>query len=171
MFGLVMFAMATILGQSAPGDVEVTISPSTVQTRVGDTAQIEVTVTNNGTDPTPALVAHIDITKPSRSGSVDPEDWTPTLSRGVGVLEPGYGTTLSWTLQPISGGRFSVYAVAISEANADVAVSSAIDFRVTEKRTLNPQGVLPVAIAAPLFVGALVVLRWRLRGRSRTAFS
>ncbi|MEL7157260.1 MAG: hypothetical protein AAFN30_11740 [Actinomycetota bacterium] len=152
---------------SGPGDLEVSIMPEVVDVTLGESVEITVSITNHGPTPTDELVAHIDITDPTRSGSVDPEDWTATLSRGVGIIQPGSTSTAAWNLHPISGGRFSVYAVTLSPNNAAVhATAQAIDFNVEHQRTLNPQGVLPIAVTMPLLIGALLVVQWRL-SRSR----
>ncbi|MDH3292774.1 MAG: hypothetical protein OER95_00460 [Acidimicrobiia bacterium] len=146
----------------APDELVVEISPVTVDVDLGEKVEIEVSVTNRGSSPTDELAVHIDITDPSAPGSVDPEDWTATLTRPAGVIEPGATTTLSWVLQPISGGDFSVYAVALSPDNSDVhATAEALDFTVIHQRTLNPEGVLPIALAMPLAVGALLLIQWR----------
>ena len=97
--GLALFALAAAVtiaasfasvatAQSTEG-VSVEISPATADGAVGDTFEIEVTVVNRGSEPTPPLAAHIDVTDPTSEGSVDPEDWTVTLTRPVGVVEPG----------------------------------------------------------------------------------
>jgi hypothetical protein len=119
-------------------------------------------VTNSGNQATAPLVIHLDITDPSRSTSVDPEDWTATLSKPIDVLAPGDTATLDWNIQPISGGSFAVYAVAIAPGADTVSASNVTTVTVQDKRTLNPNGILPVAVGVPCFVGALLLLQLRL---------
>ena len=162
---LAIVAVTIGLAQSAAAqdDLEVSIRPEMVDLTLGENVEIIVSVTNHGSVPTDDLVAHIDITDPTRAGSVDPEDWTATLSRGVGVIQPGATSSATWDLHPISGGRFTVYAVALSPNNAAVhATARAIDFNVDHQRTLNPEGVLPIALATPLVIGGLLLAQWRL---------
>lgn len=141
-------------------DVQIVIQPEVVDLRLGEAAEVAVTVTNNGTEPTDPLVVHIDITDPSQSGSVDPEDWTATLSREAGIIEPGASRTLTWDLRPIGSGRFTVYAVTLTEGSPTVHASEGMVFAVEHHRSLNPEGVLPVAIGAPLVVALALGAQW-----------
>lgn len=143
-----------------PSDgVIVEIEPTNRSVVLGDDLDLTVTVTNGAGRPSADLVAHLDITDPRRSTSVDPEDWTSTLSQPIGVLEPGQVGTVRWNIQPISPGTFSVYAVAISSESRAVAASSVLTVEVADQRSLNPGGILPVAIGMPALVGALLVAR------------
>lgn len=133
---------------------------------LGDTINLVITVTNNGPATTESLVLHIDITDLEGDGSVDPEDWTATLSKPVGELETGESRSVDWRLQPISGGSFSLYAVALAAGADNLAPSNVVAIDVTDQRSLNPNGILPIAIATPTGVGALLVVQVR-RSRRR----
>ena len=175
-YGFMISVIAIVLGlwavpgTSAAADVKsgqliVSVAPEQVSTSVGTSVDVIVTVTNTDTEPTPKLAIHLDITDPKMDGSVDPEDWTPTLTLSSGEIGPGKQVTESWTIIPISGGDFVLYAVAI-DANAGVepatlAVSNGVPVHVDEKRSVNPQGVLPLAIAMPTLIG--MALLWRHR--------
>ena len=164
---LVMMALsaAPAQGQSTE-ELRVEIDPQTVETTLGESFDIEVTVTNQSDQPSASLVAHIDITDPAQATSVDPEDWTETLSQSLGVIPAGASESVTWTLQPISPGSFYLYAVALSGDNAEVRASPATTIEVEFVQTLNPEGVLPVVLAGPLLVGALLVSVMR-RSRRR----
>ncbi len=151
-------------------DIEVEIDPVTAEVLLGESVDLEVRVTNRTEEPTPPLVVHIDITDPSQSSSVDPEDWTATLSKGVGVIEPGMAKTVKWTVQPISGGQFALYAVALTPGGPDVTSSNVLTFDVTEQRSLNPEGILPVAIGGPVLIGGIWLVQARL-ARRQDAFA
>lgn len=155
----------------ADGDLIVTTTPAEIETTLGQTVAVDVTVTNNTDQATVPLIAHIDITDPTRTTSVDPEDWTPTLSQNIGVIPANQTIKLSWSLQPISSGTFAVYAVALSDGETEIFVSESTRVTVASSRTLNPEGVLPVVIAGPVIVGALLagVLRKRSSMRSQVA--
>lgn len=167
--------MVVVLGLAPPvlaqGDdpLSVVINPAGVDTRLGDTIEVEVVVTNQTAGPISDVAVHLDITDPSTEGSVDPEDWTATLTQPAGTVEPGQSVTLQWSLQPISGGRFTAYAVALHPASPDVAASNAATITVAEQRALNPEGVLPIAIGGPVLIGSLLVLRWRARRTAAAA--
>ncbi len=162
---LVGLAGATPAGARTVEDVEVSVEPDETDVLLGETTDIRVTLTNTGNHPTEALVVHIDITDPTSDSSVDPEDWTATLSKPVGVLAPGTSATVGWSIQPISGGSFALYAVALSPGSDRVAASNVLDVTVTDQRSLNPGGILPVALGAPALVGALLMVQMRLARR------
>lgn len=156
---------APALGQTAE-EVRVEVSPEIIETTLGESFDIEVTVTNLSDQPSAPLVAHIDITDPAQETSVDPEDWTETLSQSVGVISGGATESVTWTLQPISPGSFHLYAVALSSDSAEVQVSPATIIDVEFVQTLNPEGVLPIVLAGPIVVGGLLVfVMRRTRGR------
>ncbi len=94
--------------------IAVRIDPTTSAVDLGGAVDLSVEVTNNGAASSPPLVVHLDITDPARSTSVDPEDWTATLSRRVGRVAAGASVTVDWTIQPISSGTLATYAVVLS---------------------------------------------------------
>ena len=154
--------------QSTEG-VTVEIHPAATDGAVGDTFDIEVTVVNRGPEITPRLAAHIDVTDPGSESSVDPEDWTPTLTRAVGALAPGTQVTLRWKIQPISAGSYVLYAVALvadRQATPAAAVSNAVLVAISERRSLNPSGVLPVVLAVPILLGGAILIRRRQQSRT-----
>ena len=145
----------------------VSVAPERISTSVGTAAEVTVTVVNMAAEPTPELAIHLDITDPRASTSVDPEDWTPTLTRSTPALGPGERVTQSWTITPIGPGDFVLYAVALDTNSslepATLAVSNGVPVHVDEKRSFNPQGVLPLSIAMPVVIG--MALLWRHRRR------
>ena len=169
-FILMVFGLWIVPGTSAVADtpgsqLTVSVAPGRLSTSVGTPVDVKITVVNTDTKPTPEMAIHIGITEPRMDGSVDPEDWTPTLTKSIGEIGSGKQVTESWTLTPIGRGDFVLYAVAI-DANAGVdpatlAVSNGVPVHVDEKRSVNPQGVLPLAIAMPTLIG--MALLWRHR--------
>jgi uncharacterized membrane protein len=149
------------------GDVTVRIDPPAASIKLGESLDLQITVTNQGDTPSPPLVLHLDVTDPDRSTSVDPEDWTSTLSKKVGVVAPGDSATLDWRIQPISGGTFATYAVVISPGADDLASSNVAQVDVAEQQSLNPGGILVTAAGTPVVVGALLLLQLRLARRPR----
>ena len=69
--------------------ISVSVQPTAVSTEVGATTDLKIEVTNNGSAATADLVVHLDITNPSLEGSVDPEDWTTTLTQVIGTIPAG----------------------------------------------------------------------------------
>lgn len=160
------FASLPSAGAASLDDtVRVAIDPKTSSVVLGENLDLHVAVTNNGSAATPPLIIHLDITDPEQNTSVDPEDWTPTLSQPVGEVAPGETVLVSWRIQPISAGTFSTYAVALSPGVESVAASNVLEVRVADERSLNPGGILPVALGAPAFVGGLLLLQTRFAKR------
>ncbi len=163
-------AAAPAAGATGPESVELVLSPAQATIRLGETIDLKVTVTNTSDAPTDELAIHIDVTDPGSRSSVDPEDWTSTLTRFAGPIEPGANVTVRWEIQPISGGNFTVYAVALAAGSENITASGAMLITVDEQRSLNPEGVLPVALAAPLLVGGLLLAQqWWARRSARTS--
>lgn len=152
-------------------DVSIAIDPSDVDVVLGENFDLTVTVTNNGTNATAPLVVHLDIIDPEQSTSVDPEDWTPTLSQTIDPIAAGESITVSWNLQPISPGSFATYAIALSPGVDTIAASNVVEVRVSDQRTLNPGGILPVSLAAPSIVGVLLLVQMRFARRIRKSES
>ncbi len=147
--------------------VSVTIDPQKRSLDLGDDLAVQVNLRNEGTQASVPLVVHLDVVDPSRSTSVDPEDWTSTLVKRVGTVAAGDTAAVDWRIQPISAGRFTVYAVAVSDDGAELAASDVLAVDVADRRSLDPGGILPVAIGEPVLVGALLLLQVRLARRSR----
>ena len=149
----------------AAGQLSVSVTPERLSTSVGTQTEVTVTIVNTSADPTPELAIHLDITDPRGSGSVDPEDWTAILTRAAPVVGPGEQVARTWTITPIQAGDFVLYAVVVdTDAGLQPAmpsVSNGVPVHVDEKRSFNPSGVLPLAIAMPVTIGA--GLLWRHR--------
>lgn len=162
---VLLVVMLALTGAAAHGavidDITIEAAPSALDIPLGETTVVEITVTNNGSAEASGVIAHIDITDLADDGSVDAEDWSSVLSKPVPSLAPGQSTTLRWDLQPISPGDYTLYAVALSPASSSVAATDTVAIAVADRRSLNPNGILPIAVGAPVLVG--LGLTWRLR--------
>jgi hypothetical protein len=143
------------------GEFTIVMSPDRSAVDLGDSIDVQFTVTNSGTVDRSDLIVHLDVISPARDGSVDPEDWTATLNQPLGALAPGATTTIDWTIQPISAGTFLVYGVVLAPDGTGATPSNVLTVQVTDRRSLDPQGVLPVVIVVPLAVGLLLADRLR----------
>jgi len=160
-FGTTVIAAAPSQSDTTATDITVAMAPESADVDLGDSIELQVTVTNSSNSGRSDLVLHLDVVSPDREGSVDPEDWTATLTQPIGPLAAGASTAIDWTIQPISPGTFLVYGVVLAPDGANVAPSNVMAVSVTDRRSLNPQGVLPVAIIVPLAVGLLLADRMR----------
>jgi len=165
-----LLAFGTAAADAAPSEpIGISVSPAQVSTRLGDSFQFGIRVTNRGATELPGLIAHLNVVSLTRSVYVDPEDWSASRTKYLPSLGPGASARLSWKVKAVSGGEFAVYAVVLPGSPAAAteqppAVSPAMEAHVTERRNLNPGGALPLALGVP---GALVLFALALRVRRR----
>ena len=138
----ITFTPSTGHAESLAEGVSVAVAPATGDVILGESLDITVEVTNRGVDALDGLVVHIDITSLDDAGSVDPEDWTSTLSKPVGALAADGTATVDWRIQPISAGTFSLYAVVLAPGDDTVAASNVLRVSVDDRRSLDPNGIL-----------------------------
>ena len=163
--GLWTIAVTLASAHDPSSQLTVTVTPERVSTSVGTPVEVTISIINCGSEPTPELAVHLDITDPRANDSVDPEDWTPTLTRSGSVLGAGEELTVAWTISPIQGGDLVLYVVAV-DANSSIepttlVVSNGVPVHVDEKRSFNPQGVLPLALAMLALIGMALIWRHR----------
>jgi hypothetical protein len=163
---------AAAAGASAPEEatVEVSVSRSHVSTRLGGTFGFSSTITNVGPRAVSGLVAHLNVVGLSEGIYVDPEDWSEQRTQTLAPLHPGQSVEVPWSVKAVTGGRAAIYVVVLSgraaaTSSESLAVSPAMDVRITERRTLNTGGVLPIALGVPALLG-LATLTLRIRRRS-----
>lgn len=152
-------------------DLTIDITPSAPEIALGAAVDLTVTATNTGSTGSGPIALHLDVTDVAANASVDPEDWTKTLTRRIGVLGAGEARSLIWRVQPISGGTFTLYVVALDAdgTTAEVAVSDTVTVQVATRTSLNPQGVLPVVLLVPGAIALLLVSAVRRRRATGSA--
>jgi hypothetical protein len=154
---------------SSRNPVELWLSRTQVSTRLGESFRFSSTVRNDGGKTISGLVAHLNVVSLSKGVYVDPEDWSSQRTRYLAPLRPGQSAELPWKVTAVNGGRFAIYVVIVpsegpATAGGDLAVSPALGARVTERRTLNSGGVLPLSLGVPALLGlATLVARARRR--------
>lgn len=147
--------------------LELSTTRDRVSTSLGRGFAFDTTITNRGRKPLTGLVAHLNIVSLTRGVYVDPEDWSPRRTLYLPTLAPDQTANTSWTVDPVNGGRFAVYVVVVpsrTPSRGGLAASPAVDLRVAQRRTLNPDGVVPLVVGVPAVLGALA-LALRLRRR------
>ena len=167
-WGLVLVAIASpAAGKTAAVDVK--LSRAQVETRLGESFDFSSTITNRGSAPLRGLVAHLNVVGLSEDIYVDPEDWSEERTRDVPALAAGESAEITWSVKAVTGGEAAIYVVVLPGTNPAVApeglaVSPALDVRITERRALNSGGVLPLALGVPALLGiATLVARRRRR--------
>ena len=153
---------------AAPITVTVVMEPARVATVLGGRFTLETEVTNTGTTPSGALLAHLNVVSIEGSVYVDPEDWSAARSQEL-ALQPGEKRMLSWEVQAVNSGSFAAYVVVLPFGNTTAAAeklvtSPLVKLEVAPRSTLNPAGTLPVVLLVPVLLGfAAATARLRLR--------
>jgi hypothetical protein len=162
--GWILFALllALSLGGSAaaqtspvPG-LTVTLSLNDVSLKSGETITFTSTITNSRSQPTPRLIATLNLVSVGLDAYVDPEDWSPNRFQSVDPVPAGGSATQSWDVHAIQGGDYSIFIVVLPDAASATEVSVVggppVHLHVDLKRNLNPGGTLPVALAVPALI-------------------
>jgi hypothetical protein len=149
-----------------PSDVSVELDQTDLTVGPGEQFSFESTLRNSG-DSQSGLIANLNIVGADPDIYVDPEDWSTERTQFLDDLPAGEATQLRWTVRAIDAGELMLY-VAVSSPGADsVAVSGPLHVTVTGRRVVNPSNVVPLVMATPVAVLALLGLTLVRRHRHR----
>jgi len=152
-------------------DLQITINMEYVTVKASDSIFFDTTVINNGASESVPLIVAMNIINLDAQGEiVDPEDWSPQRTQFIELISPGDSITLNWRVNCILDGDYMIYMVVIPEpqgqnATSQPIASSGIHLTVTPFTKLNPGGVLPIAIGAPILI--LVIIYFVNRRRRK----
>jgi len=180
-FGLTLIVSLIVLSNASPvaalqtgtdpEPLQISISMESKTVKASDSVFFDTVVTNNTTEASPAIFVAMNIINLEKAGEpIDPEDWSPQRTQSIDSLAPGESVTLSWRVNAILKGDVMIYMVAIPQPDGQnitshPVASSGIHLTVTPFTRLNPGGVLPYVIGAPLVVLVGIYLLYRLRRR------
>jgi hypothetical protein len=151
---------------ASPSAVSVELDETELTVGPGEQFSFESTLRNSG-DSQSGLIAHLNILGADPDIYVDPEDWSTRRTQFLDELPAGDSTQLTWTVRAIDSGKLIMY-VAVSSPDADgVAVSGPLHVTVTGQRVVNPRNVVPLVMATPVAVLALLGLTLVRRRRHR----
>ncbi len=154
---------------SAASDLQIDIDMDYTVVKTGDKVEFNTLVTNNDSEVSPPLIVAMNVINLDAKGDVvDPEDWSPQRTQYIDSLGPGESTNLGWIINTILDGDYMVYMVLIpapssTESTSQPIASSGIHLTVTPFTRLNPGGVLPYVIGAPLLLMIVIILVYRRR--------
>ncbi len=154
---------------SAASDLQIDIDMDYTVVKTGDKVEFNTLVTNNDSEVSPPLIVAMNVINLDAKGDVvDPEDWSPQRTQYIDSLGSGESTNLAWIINTILDGDYMVYMVLIpapssTESTSQPIASSGIHLTVTPFTRLNPGGVLPYVIGAPLLLMIVIILVYRRR--------
>ncbi|MGZ4480638.1 MAG: hypothetical protein ACXVY5_00400 [Gaiellales bacterium] len=150
-----------------PGAVSISVDRWTVVTSVGGSFTIHTTIANPGTAPAGGLVAHLNVLSLRDGVYVDPEDWSSHRTRYLEPIPPGGTTTTAWGLKAVNAGTFAVYVAVlpVSSAARPPITGPAVRISVAGRSTLDPGGILPLAVGIPALIAAATAVQYARRRR------
>lgn len=164
-------AFAGTAAQQADGDLEISIDADVITVKTGDTVEYNTRVTNTGAVTSPPLIVAMNIINLDAKGDVvDPEDWSPQRTQYISSLASGESADLHWIINTILDGDYMVYMVLIpaptsTDTTSHPVATSGIHLTVTPFTRLNPGGVLPYAIGAPVLLLVIIYFVYRRRNQ------
>jgi hypothetical protein len=164
----VVTLLASLLVQpvaAGPSALAVHVDRLQIETKLGKTFEFRSTIRNGGSTTATGMIAHLNVLSFSSSVYVDPEDWSSNRTRYLAAIPAGGSVTIHWRVEAVNAGRFAAYVAVLSADRAPVAGPD-VHVRVTERRTLDSGGILPLALGVPALLGLSGLgIRMR-RGRS-----
>jgi hypothetical protein len=180
--GIAVLATLALVGATGAvaagnGQVSVSMDRQEVATKLGKKFVFHSTLTNRGSTATGPLIAHLNVLSYGSSVYVDPEDWSSNRVRYLAPIPSGGSTKIAWRIEGVNAGNFAVYVSVLPNSSSlqPPASGPTLHVEVTQRRTLNSGGILPLALGIPGLLG-LLAFGFRLRrtglpsfGRGRTA--
>jgi hypothetical protein len=157
---------SAVAAPDAATRLSASVDRTQISTQLGRSFELGSTITNAGPGTAGGLVAHLSVLSLREDPYVDPEDWAPQRVVFLDPIALGGSRTLRWRLTAVNAGTFGVYVTVLPQDPRDGPAPNTptVDLRVTQRRTLNSGGILPLALAVPALLGMLTIaLRLRRR--------
>lgn len=157
--------------QTSEQALQISIDADVREVKTGDTVEFNTTVTNGDAQASPPLIVAMNIINLDAKGDVvDPEDWSPQRTQYIESLAPGGSADLHWVINTILDGDYMVYMVLIpapagKDSTSQAVATSGIHLTVTPFTRLNPRGVLPYVIGAPVILLVIIYFVYRRRNQ------
>lgn len=154
---------------NAGSGLEIAIDLDYAVVKTGDKVEYTTTVTNSGAEASPPLIVAMNVVNLDAQGdTVDPEDWSPKRTQYIESLGTGQSADLHWIINTILQGDYMVYMVLIptpagEESTTHPVATSGIHLTVAPFTRLNPRGVLPFAVGAPILLLVIIYFVYRRR--------
>ena len=147
--------------------ISVTVDRERISSQLGGRFAFRSTITNRGSSAAGGLIAHLNVLSLRPGVYVDPEDWSSQRTSYLGTIPPGGSSTITWRMQAVNAGSFGMYVAVLQESGRARPPSTAptVRLRVSERKTLNSGGILPLALGIPGLLGVMsLTLRLHRRG-------
>jgi ABC-2 type transport system permease protein len=172
---LLLFAFSTGYAHTAHASrvqhagLNISIDSQFKQVKMGDIVEFHTTVSNNGLQISPPIIAALNIVNLEVPGeNPDLDEWTPQRTQHIASLEPDESINLNWQISTGLPSDYIVYVVLIpqpasAEVNTYPVGGTSMYLTVAPVAGLNPDHVLPLAIGVPAFLLAITFLVYRRR--------
>lgn len=149
-------------------DVEVTADRTKLTIPLGGKFSFRTKITNNGAAPVSGLIAHLNVLDLTGNTYVDPEDWSTNRTKYLDPIPAGGSVTIAFDGQAVNHGSLGLYVAVLDRQGSPrpPLTAPAIRMDVTARRTLNAEGIAPLAAGVPAVLALLtlgVSLSRRLR--------
>ena len=168
MLAILLVPAFQVSSEDGPGanttelELEILVNMTSVSSGEGDHFTFTTTITNNGTEATPQLVAHLNVASLQKGIYVDPEDWSEVRTIFVNPIGPGASLKLSWKVHTLFAGNFAVYVVVLAKDSSSLpVVSDEIHVHVEKWTFMQLEDVTPVIVAIPVVLGVLCAVQKR----------
>ncbi len=158
---VVLAGPAAARAAGANAGLSVNVDRVEISTKLGQKFAFRSTITNRSSAAMSGLIAHLNVLSFRDSVYVDPEDWSSHRVRHLAPIPAGGSTTITWRMEAVNSGSFAVYVAVLSHERAPTT-GPTVTVAITERRTLNSGGILPLALGIPGLLG-LLTLGFRLR--------
>jgi hypothetical protein len=144
--------------QAAVPAVSVDVEPTRIRTELGEDFSLRSTIRNQGSTPAVGLVAHLNILSLRPGLYVDPEDWSESRTRYLAPIPAGGSLTITWTVTAVNSGALGVYVAVFPSSGAGTPITGpTLRADIAERRTIDSNGIIPLALGVPALLGALAV--------------
>ncbi len=165
---LVIAALAFPAAPASAGTLSIEIrsgATNPTSPQMGDHLSFDTTIRNDGPTPVDGVIAWISLVQIDKGHEqpVDLEDWSAHKAVTLDTLPVGGFVHTDWPMRLIQAGTYRLVVSAASRDGANLSVSPFADFSVRQKPVVESDRILPVALGLPMFLGFLMLSRWRRR--------
>ena len=140
-------------------DLTVTADRTKIAVPLGGKFSFRTTITNRGSAPASGLIAHLNVLDLTGNTYVDPEDWSTTRTRYLDPIPPGGSATINFSGQAVNHGSLGLYVAILDRQGTPrpPLTAPAIRLDVRARRTLNAEGIAPLAAGVPALLALLTL--------------